>query len=72
MKSLLEKARSIPQRRAVSDAITEEHIEAALAYIAGEVTLKQLAVALNDKNIYTKMLAWLKEAHRRGYLVIKV
>lgn len=69
--SLLDKARSVPQRRKTS-TITDEHIEAALGYLAGEITLKQLIIATQDRNVYTKLLAWLKEAYTRGYIVTKV
>lgn len=68
--SLLEQARSVVTATYSSKNVSDDHIELVLAWLDDKVTTKQIMVATNDKNIYSKLTKWLKEAHRQGKLTI--
>jgi len=74
MTSLLEKAQSVKGKHSKKH-ITEEHIELALAYIKGEVSLTAVAYAtlgrIKGMNAYAIIARSLTEAYARGYLTIK-
>lgn len=48
-----------------------DHIELVLAWLKGEVTLKQCEVAEGQKNFEGRASLYLKEAYRAGRISIK-
>ena len=71
--SLLERARAVPVRIGRSAGPTDERIELALAWLRGDITITQAAVALESAvngATYAKLTTALREAHRRGLLSI--
>lgn len=67
--TLLEKALSISKKIDMKD-ITDEHIELALAWLEGRISMRQVRVATNDKNAYMKIGLWLKVAYDKGFLTV--
>ena len=73
--SLLDTALKVPSNRNNKGGITPEHIELALAWMKGEIGLKQVSVALNQNpkaghGLYS-IAIYLREAYRKGNLTIK-
>lgn len=75
MKTLLEQAKEIKIRTRTYKKIEDEEIELALAWMKDEITIKQLnGVSLKLKssgNALYRVAIVLKEAYRKGKLVIK-
>ena len=75
MPTLLEKAKSVAVRLvpASKEEITNEHIDLILAYFNGEITVRQAAFALEQKNP-GNFTAWLGKAvkilYRQGKIQI--
>ncbi len=63
MNELLEKAKNVPRSRNKKNTITQDEIELAFAYIYGDVSLNQVAVAIGRKatNTYLFILQALSK-----------
>lgn len=68
--TLLKKAKDVKMHH--NDSINDEVIELALAYIQGDIRIKQAQVALNmdGSKVYCRLARALKRAHEKGLLVI--
>lgn len=68
--SLLKKAKKVQMHQ---HDITDDHIELAIAYMQGDIRIKQAQVALNvdGSKVYCKLARALKRAHEKGLIIVK-
>ncbi len=74
--TLLEKALKEPvSRRTIRHVVTDEHVDLVFAWLKGEVTPKQVCVAMGldiEQGNYQRFFAnYLREAYRMGRLILK-
>ena len=71
IKTLLQKAKDVPTKRWGAKAITDEHIELALAWLKGEIQLRQITETVGRGNVLYSVARWLREGYRKGKIIIK-
>jgi len=72
MKTLLEKAKDIDSYKSNTTPVTDEEIELAFAWLKGEVTLKQVSLALGENteagSARYSMVRFIRAAYQKGML----
>ena len=72
MPTLLERAKKVSIRDSKKVIVSDELLECAIAWITGEITMKQIAVVTGKgRNIYYLLPVLLREAYRREIIITK-
>lgn len=72
MKTLLEKAKSVKSFKSNQTPVTDEEIELAVAWLKGEITLKQVSVALGENvdagSARYSIVRFIRAGWQRGFI----